>query len=71
MSDKRRLPETWQAWHERAETQFRQLADFGLEPIRCILDPVAFAAWCDRHRLKPDQTARRAFCAELLASRQR
>jgi hypothetical protein len=63
-SDPDKVPNTFDAWLEHAESVERQLQAAGFVVERAWIRPGPFAAWCRERDLSPNQQARLQFANE-------
>jgi hypothetical protein len=63
-SDSYKLPETYDAWLERAEEMERNFQKAGFGVSRIWIRPIPFAAWCKKRNVSPDNEARLDFVNE-------
>lgn len=63
-SDPDKLPGTYDAWLERAESTERQFQNAGFGVARIWIHPLPFATWCKERNVSPDQRARMTFANE-------
>ena len=58
VTDPEILPQTFDAWLERAEGVEKQLQAAGFAVVRILISPAPFAAWCKQQGMAADQRAR-------------
>ena len=61
MLDRQSLPQTWDEWHQTAESELNQASAAGDEVSKVELDPGEFLAFCVRHGLSTDAAGRKAY----------
>ncbi len=64
MEDAAAMPERYDQWLKQAEAFERQVKRAGKVPVRAIVDPGEFPAWCRARGLKIDGKARVQFANE-------
>ena len=64
MADAHVLPETHEAWREKAESQERDAKAIG---VTVVIKPEEFSDWCAARRLNIDVKARATFANEVAA----
>jgi len=65
MSDRHTLAPTYDAWLAAAENNEAVGRQAGLQIIRIMIGPDAFAQWCREKGLEPDSAARMRYAAEM------
>jgi hypothetical protein len=70
-SDADQLEETWEEWHDLAESKFREMRRLGMEVERVVVDVDRLARWCEREGRPIDGASRSAYAAEMLRLRHR
>jgi hypothetical protein len=64
MADAHALASSYDAWRAAAENNEQVARTAGLDVVRVVIEPEAFAAWCAERSLPPDSGARMRFVAE-------
>ena len=67
MADAHVLPDTYEAWREKADGQEREAKATGLTVVRAVIKPEEFGAWCAARKLNVDAKARASFANEVAA----
>jgi hypothetical protein len=61
------VPETYEAWLDKAMKFMGQMTLEGFYMVKVYLDPEAFAAWCESHGLEMDGKARAEYARDRLS----
>lgn len=64
--DGRKLPQTYEKWHQAAQRLFDQLVGSGHLVEKAYIDPETFPAWCAARGLNIDAQARLQFANETV-----
>jgi hypothetical protein len=67
-SDSHLLPQTWQSWHERAESKRQEVEAAGDQAIKVFIDLATFPDWCRTRGISPDAEARAQLAIEVAQS---
>ena len=65
MTDRHNLASTYEAWLASAENNEIVGQQAGLRIERIMIEPGAFAAWCEERGLEPNSAARMKYTAEM------
>jgi hypothetical protein len=60
-ADRDKFPEFYDEWLANAEEAQQQESARGLEVVRVVIEPAAFAAWCKLRKISPDAKARQTY----------
>jgi hypothetical protein len=60
-TDGAKFPEFYDGWLASAEEAQQQESARGLEVVRVVIEPTAFAAWCKLRKISPDSKARKTY----------
>jgi hypothetical protein len=64
MSDRHNLAPTYDQWLAAAENNESVGRQAGLEIVRVMIEPEAFARWCAEKGMEPGSAARKGYAAE-------
>ena len=67
MTDRHNLASTYEAWLASAENNETVGQQARLLIARIMIEPDAFASWCEEQGLEPDGKARTTYAAEMSA----
>lgn len=65
MSDAEKLPRTYDAWAQGAESGEKKFKADGVIVVRAVIDPDTFPNWCAVRGLEINAKARNAFASEV------
>jgi hypothetical protein len=66
MADGVSLPQGYEQWRSAAEVEARMLQADGMDPIRVVIVPVKFTAWCAQRMIHLTASAREQYAKETL-----
>lgn len=66
MIDGALLPERYDRWRFAAETEERELREEGMHPVRVVIVPGKFAAWCSERMTHLTAAARRQYAQQAM-----
>ena len=67
LDDGAKLPPLYDTWRVATEQMEREVQRSGVEVVRVLIEPNAFATWCARNGRQSDGAARARYAAEILA----
>ncbi len=68
LADGAKLPALYDTWRIATEQMEREVQRSGVEVVRVVIEPSAFASWCARGGSPSDGAARARYAAEVLAA---
>ncbi|TNF37419.1 MAG: hypothetical protein EP315_02685 [Gammaproteobacteria bacterium] len=68
-SDGRKFPDTYDKWLKKSTRSLEQKQTEGVFVEKVIIEPEAFAGWCQQHHQKPDAAARYAYVNDCLSGK--
>ncbi|MDP4022050.1 hypothetical protein Q8W71_05410 [Methylobacterium sp. NEAU 140] len=68
LADGAKLPPAYETWRIATEQTEREVQRSGVEVVRVLIEPEAFATWCEREGAPADGTARARYAAEAIAA---
>ncbi len=64
MADSLQFPPRWEDWREKMEADEKDVRQRGYIPIRVVMEPLVFAAWCIERAIPMDSYARLMYARE-------
>ncbi len=66
LADGSRLPLNYETWRVATEQMEGEVMRSGVEVVRVLIKPAAFAAWCAQHGVESDAATRARYASEFL-----